>query len=446
MRNQPKTIRQRLERISSAFLFVLPSVFLFCFDGSGYLGIQEVKFRAFYFICGGYIVVMALAGLKHILGTKPPLFRTVFRLLSPAQYLALLYALITWVSALASEHYPYTIIGLTRYEGALTITIYCLLFILLARFGTVKQAHIFVFAACVLAFSVLCIIQLYGNNPFSLYPSGYSYFDADVRYSGSYLGTIGNADSVAAFLCLAIPVLWTTIVKWNGKTRRLLLLPLAASVFVLIKMHVLAGFVGVFGGGAVLVPFLPRCGKNRRLLAVIVCVCMVLLLLLVFLIDPGGELFHELHCIMNGDPDPSFGSGRIHIWSQVLRHIPDRFLLGTGPDTMILEDIAFSGYDEFGRFSKAPVDVAHNEYLNVLFHQGCFALLAYASLLVLVLIRCGKRAVKGDREAIILGSAVLCYCIQAFFGFSSCITSPFFWTALGLADHCTKQTEAIQHF
>ena len=74
------------------------------------------------------------------------------------------------------------------------------------------------------------------------------------------------------------------------------------------------------------------------------------------------------------------------------------------------------------------IDVAHNEYLNILYHQGFFALLAYLLALghsFLRWVACGSK----DLTAAVCGEAVLCYCIQAFFGFSMCQTAMLFWLA-----------------
>ena len=53
-----------------------------------------------------------------------------------------------------------------------------------------------------------------------------------------------------------------------------------------------------------------------------------------YCVDFGG-VFHELHSIMHGEISTTFGSGRIHIWEQVLSAVPEHLLFGTGPDTML---------------------------------------------------------------------------------------------------------------
>ena len=107
------------------------------------------------------------------------------------------------------------------------------------------------------------------------------------------------------------------------------------------------------------------------------------MLAVVYFADLGG-MFHELHAILHGNAEGGFGSGRLHIWKSVLQRVPEHLLFGTGPDTMLYSDIeAFSRYDEvLGGTIVARIDIAHNEYLNILYHQGILALASYLGALI----------------------------------------------------------------
>lgn len=328
----------------------------------------------------------------------------------------------------------------------MTITIYVGCFLLVSSFGRATPRMLAVFGSVVACFSILCIVQMVGWNPFGLYPAGYGYADAYTAYSGAYLGTIGNVDLVAAFLCLSIPLMAVGILRLKSKVRLLLLVPLALSLYVLFKMWVLAGLVGVFVGGVLTVPVVvPAAQKIKRGIAVGVILAGVLAIAVVYLVDIGGGLFHEFHELLHGNLDASFGSGRIHIWSSVLERVPSHLWLGTGPDTMVYAELeAFTRYDEtLGGLIVSMIDTAHSEYLNILFHQGIFAILAYLAMLVLSL---RKWILNSGRDVAtaILGSAVFCYCIQAFFGFSVCITAPFFWLALALLEGGGREIKEVK--
>jgi len=439
-------LKQQRERVEKRTLYwrritfwygvLLLTVFLFYFDASGYQHIMEAKFRMLCLLSGGYLAAMAVVALDQLqIGAlRPPTPVQLWRRADWPQRLIVLYLALTWLSALCSPHWPATVLGVSRREGALTITLYCLCFLLVSVFGRADRRLLAVLGASVTVFCLLCLVQLAGFNPLWLYPSGYSYADAYIAYSGAFLGTLGNVDLAAAFLSLAVPILVYSLVRLSGKRRFLLLVPLALSLVVLALMSVLAGLLGA---GLGCLAALPAAGardpKRRGILALGLLALLAAGLVLVWAVDLGGELLHQLHRLLHGELDPAFGTGRIHIWGEVLGKVPEHLLLGAGPDTM-----AWGGLEPFTRYAPqtgqtlvGEIDVAHNEYLNVLYHQGIFALAAWLGALVLLAVRWVRRAPADDRTAI-LGAGVCGYCVQAFFGFSMCVTAPFFWLALGL--------------
>jgi O-antigen ligase len=134
------------------------------------------------------------------------------------------------------------------------------------------------------------------------------------------------------------------------------------------------------------------------------------------------------------------------IWSQVLEIVPDHLWFGIGPDTLM-----GAGLDGFRRYDPvkdlivaAPVDLAHNEYLNILISQGVFALAAYLTALVVSAIGWVKYS---NRNPVIAacGCSILWYCIQIFFGFSLLFTAPLFWAVWAFMDQEIRRETAKQH-
>lgn len=427
--------------ITSLFIYLLLSVYLFFCGANGYQGILSAKFSLFCVICGGYILLMGLLRIEYaFIGSvkfDSPLI--LLKRSSWTQRFVLAYLVFTWSSALLSPYAPETIVGISRYEGALTITIYGLCFLLVSAYARITSRTLIVFCVSVSLFGCLCIAQLAGLDPFQLYPAGYRYADAYTAYPGAYLGTIGNVDLTAAFLCIVIPILWTGLVRSKGRQRLLLLFPLSISVFILLKMSVLAGLVGVFAGGVLMLPVvLPLPPKRQKLMLAALLLLILLCMAVVYLTDFESGLLHEVHAGLHGDWEDTFGSGRIYIWKSVLSQVPSRPWFGFGPDTMLRAGIKpFTRYDEtLDRLLVSQIDVAHNEYLNILFHQGVFALAAYLLALGSALWKWVRHSA-ADPVCAMLGGGVLCYSIQAFFGFSMCITAPFFWLALALLEDRT---------
>ena len=138
--------------------------------------------------------------------------------------------------------------------------------------------------------------------------------------------------------------------------------------------------------------------------------------------------------------EDSFGSGRVYIWKQVLQRVPEHLLLGTGPDTMAAAAIeGFSYYDAaFDLYIQIQVDLAHNEYLNILYHQGLPALAVYLTALGVTAaswLRRGRRSV----PLAVCGSGILWYGIQVVFGFSLYLTAPLFWAVWALAERESRE-------
>lgn len=389
---QDKLARKRQNyrrQVTFWYIVVLLTVFLFFFDSTGYQNISQAKYRAFFAVNGLYFAAMALLAVDQLIagqfkGVTP---RSLAKHIGWPQRLILIYLGLTWLSAVCSPWWPDTVMGASRCEGALTITVYCLAFLLVSAYGVPDRRLLAVLGASVTLFCLLCLVQMAGFDPFSLYPAGYGYADAGRAYSGAYLGTIGNVDLVAAFLSLAFPILLYALIRLSGRAKWALLIPLALSGLLLVRMSVLAGLVGVGAGCLLAFPAAGvRTPKLRRTLALLVGGVLLAGAAAVFLVDFGGELPHQLHLLLHGQADPSFGSGRVYIWTEVLRRVPERLLLGAGPDTMIYGGIPpFTRYDPaLNATIAAQIDAAHNEYLNILYHQGAPALAAYLGALGLL--------------------------------------------------------------
>lgn len=81
----------------------------------------------------------ALMGLHRL-----PTPAVYWRSCTWAERFCLIYLLITWISALASPRFPETILGVSRYEGALSITLYGLSFLLVVRWGRIHAVLLIV--------------------------------------------------------------------------------------------------------------------------------------------------------------------------------------------------------------------------------------------------------------------------------------------------------------
>ena len=414
--------------ITGIYIALMLTVFLLWFDKTGYRAITAAKLRVFFVLSGLYIVSAVTAAIVGKSLPKP-------KELSAVQWLVIAYMLITLLSAACSPHSAKSWLGATRYEGAITISVYCIVFLLVSLYGRAGKWMLWPLGISAVLMSTVCIIQLCGYNPFSLYPEGMNFYGSGKDYIGQYLGTVGNTGLLAAYFCIAIPVMLISLVRLKDKLRFALILPLALSIFVFVKMNVAAGTLGVFGGMLLSAPVIIKGKKKRKTAALILLAAILCGIAFVYLCDTDIGTLHEAHELMNGNASDSFGSGRIYIWKNVLELVPNRLLIGAGPDTLSYESIEpFTRYDASAdKLITAHIDTAHNEYLNVLYHQGLFALIAWLAALILSAAKWIKHGEKNTALAV-TGGAVLCYCIQAFFGISMFITAPFMWISLGLIE------------
>lgn len=144
---------------------------------------------------------------------------------------------------------------------------------------------------------------------------------------------------------------------------------------------------------------------------------------------------------ITGESMPWHGTGRIHIWTETLKVVPDNLWNGVGIDNFfnafgeneILVDIE----------SKLAVDKAHNEYLQKLVTEGIFSFIVYMGLLLLLgiksIVKIFKERQKDDVLFITLFLSFGVYCVQAFFNISVISVAPLFYIVMGLLCSLVKK-------
>lgn len=413
------------EFISALFVILMLTFQLFAVGPKGYTNITIVKYISFLAISGIFAAAMLAWGIgKQLRHGK----RLSCREISTAELCVLLYFVLTVISALVSDFFPDTLIGANRREGALTIGIYCIIFLLLSSNLQAEKWIVYLTAAVMTVFALLCILQLLKINALGLFPDGLTYYDAGEKYSGEFLGTLGNAGLTASLLCLTSSMLLIYISRAKEKARYLLAAPVLLCIAVLLLSRIAAGILGFFAGIFISVPFTFGFRKRtRNCLLIAELLVIVLLLAAVYCIDFECGILYELHSILHGSFDDSFGTSRFFIWRNALPLIPQRPLLGGGPDTLAQRiGVIFETVQEDGTVKKAAIDAAHNEYLNIAVCQGIPALIAYLTAIISTLVRFVKSQTN-DPLAAALAVGIVCYCAQAFFGISMFISAPYFW-------------------
>lgn len=194
------------------------------------------------------------------------------------QALMLLFFLSNCVSAVVSKNFVSSLLGEGRFDGLLTVFLYTVIFMGVSTFGRPKRKYI---RAIALSMTVCCgiaVLQFLGYNALWLYPHNYSYYDGGYKFSGEFLGTIGNANLFSAYLCLCLP-LFSAYYITEEKVAIKLFLPLFVGTFCSFVCRVSAGKLALFLTALLLTPLLITDGKRLRrgldiLAVILLALCM----------------------------------------------------------------------------------------------------------------------------------------------------------------------------
>ena len=423
------------QKTTDVYLYLMLAVFPLFTGFSGYARITAAKFFFFLIATLLWLLLLAVFALRDRLKLS-----ALLPLRAPV-IAALAFAAVCLLSALLSPWFPSTLLGLGRWDGLVTTLLYVLIFLGVRCFGRLRGTHLYALGASLLLQAAVVAIQLGGGNPLGLFPDALRYADANIRYSGVFLGTIGNVDLLSAYLCLCVPLLIGAALERTLSWP--LLIPAAVGAALLLVSGVAAGPLALCAGTLLCAPFLLRMrlrGKpeaqvrryTARLLAAECVLLLAALAALYFYPGKSGTVY-ELSRVLHGELRESFGSSRIRIWRETLALVPERPWLGGGPGTLAARlQIEFSRFvPETGKTLKSFVDNAHNVYLGILADTGLLGLLAYLALL-------GSSVwelLKDPRAELVpaVGYALVCCWIADFFGLGLCLTAPMLWIVWGLA-------------
>jgi len=320
--------------------------------------------------------------------------------------------------------------GYDRYEGFLTISLYAALYWLTVQcLESEHSARLLIrtllmsgYAAAVFAIAQSLLASAHGI------PSGESAFDfAGVARAQ---GTMGNANLLATFLAMLLPIAFDKLVTTASWWLR------AAWLNVLVVMSV--ALLLTFGRAAIVAAALAMVmvglrrlrpwRKPRRLIGPMLAL-IIAGGLLVIPAQGGLALGRSILDRFGSIADPTAGSNatRIHVWHDSLRLIAARPLVGFGPDTFGLV------YPRFETGDWTPgyrIDKAHADTLQVAATQGALGLASYLALMLSAVIMFWRAR---GAETIALFAGWLAYQVVTQVNFSWLPAAAPFWLFLGAA-------------
>lgn len=476
--------------LGESFTDIYTSIMLLLFPlfpgFSGYLNITASKF--FFFVAVTAIWIVSIVMFCII---KRPTLSERFSL---PQYLALAFILVVVLSWAFSPYRSDSFLGAGRYDGLLSLLLYIIIFLGVSLFTYPKLLHFKFLSFSLSLCMLLSLLQLFGCNPFHLFPSGLSFFDSNLSYSGVFLGTIGNMNIYDAVLCLAIPTFFSlylceecpgfllpvllsvpVLLKASGDGAKLslgMILLVIFPVFLVSLPRVRRLFRGsslilfmaglsslwqptslnpfafrlssacilLFAFGLILfsASFLPFSvcihvspQKLRRLFLLISVTVLLAGFLFVFFSDGEFGAISELHDLLHGHVKDSFGSSRIRIWRECLRLVKERPLLGGGPGTAALRlDIFFSRF--VPETGRTLSSYVDNPHnIYLAYLVNCGALGLLCYCLLLLCLAWRLFSKRSSTVSVSCAIGVLACAIHEFFGLGLCLSEPLFWIMLG---------------
>ena len=418
--------------VTDKFILVMLGLFpLYVgFRVHAYTAVTAAKFQ--FFTCATCVWLAIIAVLLIVGLIRGERYRPRPR---TAHVFLALFLLFGAVSAAFSEYGDTCLIGADRYDGYLITVLYGAIFFGVSFLAVPRRRYVWALAVSSTVCCVIAMLQLGGMDPFKLYPEGLNYYDKYEAMNAPFLGTIGNAGLLAAYLCLASPLLTVFSVLSDKTADTWLLLPGALALGVLLLCDIDAGVVAVAVCVLVTVPMILRRRRPARIAAGISGGLTLAGLVGVYFWPGTSGLLWELSQVLHGNLSDEFGSHRGQIWKQSWQLFLEKPWLGGGPGTNSKRlDIRWSRYIEaLGRERIVVVGNTHNVYLGYLVSIGLFGAAAYVIGAACSLATWFRRRREGALFPA-LGSAFLCYMVQEFFGIGLCLTTPMLWVVWALLE------------
>lgn len=342
-----------------------------------------------------------------------------------------IYLLLVILSTIFSVNVNQSLSGkILREEGAFAIFCYLFIFQLSSKFYTFSRIHVKLFLISAVMISLYAIAQYFGYDPLPV-DSFRGHWE---KYAYS---TIGNPNFLGSYLTIVLPI---SIFYYILSKKTVYLLSSSLLFLCLLCTRTRSAWVGFSFSFAVLVYFVYKNKINIKRIFVVIMLFSIITLSLNYFgnnetQNRAATIVTDAKLIVTNSPEKDrAGSTRFFIWKNALKLIPEKPLLGFGPDTF---DIAFMG--EFKEetekyFGSLTVDKAHNEYLQIAVTTGLPSLVFYLLIPFTILYRAAKRVNKN-----ILIIPLICsisgYLVQGFFNISVVSVAPVYFITMGILNN-----------
>ena len=454
-----------LNKITNVYLIYILVLFILLVDKSGYRNILVFKWNMYVIVSVVYILLILIITMFKILNKSISIKEFKF---NNVYIFALIYLLLMIISTLLSPYKSYNLlIGSPRMQGLIVNIIYIVSFIVVSLTYKFNKNILYIVLLPSIIMGIIIIIQRLGFNS--------AICGTDYCYS-----TIGNVDTVGLLYTMYITLSLTLFIFVKRINKLYLIISVISSLIVMMIINVTSMYVSLFIIMLLILPYVVLCSNylfkylcialsilivvliyqldkyfiilpiiiiimfgmiiirnkkynivnknNIKISYMCLIVFSIILLLGVYFIDIKLGFIHELHSIMRGNFDDSFGTYRMFLIKRTIKMINmNHILLGSGVDTFYIiftnnyfNDLVKQGYVNIN-------DSACNIYLTMLINTGILGLSSFILFIMSIfnLIRKNKNII-----SICLLITILSYLIQGLFNIEVVIVTPIFYTLL----------------
>lgn len=422
--------------IVSILLCIIVIVVPICFLPYQYERTNQIKLTYFFTIVA--VITMLAIKISQIIkqkrnGEKVKIFsKTKTNILD--LFMAI-YALLIILSTVTSRYFPYPIIYGTigRFEGAVTLYLYILLFYLAYKFFDWNEKYLPYLATSTMVVSAVGIVQAI------LY---YALGRTDEHIFMAF-SSFGNPNFFSSYLAMFLPIYMLVYLK---KGSPFYLITSVITFGALTCTKTLGGYITfVIYFVIILIYAIQQKFNIKHILAIVISFALMFTILNLCTnnLYLNEALSIETETEKAENVSDNFGSGRGFIYKICLDIIKRYPLLGIGPDSLGGYFVEFI-YLEPEYTDNKIYDKAHSEYLQVAVCTGVPSLICYVIIMGIIGISIFKEFLKDKSNLTIfaVGLSLLSYLIQATGNISVTHVAPIFWIILGVGYGMCKRAKS----
>jgi O-antigen ligase len=353
---------------------------------------------------------------------------------SPIDYLLLGYLMLVCLSTIFSVNTNQSFFGrVMREEGLFAICCYIFIFHIASKFYSFSFNHVNFILVSSILISIYAILQFFGFDPIPVDPlrkiwNNYAY------------STIGNPNFLGSYLTLILPI---SVFSYLYTKKTIYALAACIVFLALLCTRTRSAWVGLIISMALLTFACYKMKFNFKPLIKLIGLFLIILFSLNFYSKNDtakriSTIVRDVKSVATLSTGYEYaGSKRIFIWKSAVKLIPEKTLLGYGPDTF---DIAFMknfSNESKKYFGKAIVDKAHNEYIQIAVTSGIPSLILYIFMLIAITLK-SLNKMKKNILIIPIFCSITGYLIQAFFNISVVSVAPVYWALLGVLNNLSE--------